>query len=69
MKDKRWIRIGAVMANAVLSKCILIYAGYWAGTRIDAAYGTAPYAMLGLIILAMVLGIAWILHIAKRFNL
>lgn len=69
MFDKRWLKIGAVMSNAVITKCVLIYLGYWAGTKLDNAYGTQPYFMLGLIILAMVLGITWILWMAKRFKI
>ena len=64
--DRKWSKVGAVITNAVFTKCFLIYAGYWIGTKLDVKYGTSPYLMTTFIVLGMALGLTWIIIIANR---
>ena len=64
----RWFRFAAVMVNAVIAKCILIAGGYFLGAWLDKKWGTEPYLALVFILLAMGLGLTWIILVAKRFK-
>ncbi len=67
--DGKKIRIAMMMGNAVMTKAIMIAAGWYFGSKLDKKYGTEPYGMVGLVILAMILGVWYILRVAKKNNL
>ena len=67
--DSRKIRVAVMMGNAVMTKAIMITAGWYFGSKIDKKYGTAPYGMITLVVLAMILGVFYILKVAKKHNL
>ena len=52
-----------------MTKAIMICAGWYFGTKLDKQYGTEPYWMISLVVLAMIFGVWFILFTAKRFKL
>lgn len=67
--DPKKIRVALMMGNAVMTKAIMIAAGWYFGSRLDQRYGTEPYIMFGLVVLSMILGVWYILRVAKKLNL
>ena len=63
------IRIAFIMGNAVMTKAFMIAAGWYFGSKLDKKFGTSPYIMVSLVVLAMAFGIWYLLHIAKKNNL
>lgn len=60
-----FMRLYARLSAAVLAKVILVALAFWFGSQLDKAYGTEPYIMFGMVILAMAIGIWWIVRIAE----
>ena len=67
--DTKKLRVAIIMGNAVMTKAIMICAGWYFGTKLDKQYGTEPYWMISLVVLAMIFGVWVILFTAKRFKL
>lgn len=67
--DAKKLRVAIMMGNAVMTKALMISAGWYFGSKLDKKYGTGPYGMILLVVLAMGLGVWYLLRIAKKLNL
>lgn len=67
--DTRKLRVALMMGNAVMTKAIMIAAAWYFGSKLDKKWGTEPYCMMGLVVLAMIFGVWYILFIAKKNKL
>jgi F0F1-type ATP synthase assembly protein I len=67
--DAKKLRVAIMMGNAVMTKALMISAGWYFGSKLDKKYGTGPYGMIILVVLAMGLGVWYLLRIAKKLNL
>lgn len=67
--DPKKIRVALLMGNAVMTKAIMIMAGWYFGGKLDQKYGTAPWLMVLGISLGIGLGMWYILIIAKKNSL
>lgn len=67
--DGKKVRVAFMMGNAVMTKGVMIALGWYVGSKLDQKWGTAPYAMITLVALAMGLGVWTILYIAKKNKL
>lgn len=55
--DRDMFRAYAKVSAAAMAKVILIYLAYRGGLYLDDKWGTAPWAMTGLLTLAVAVGI------------
>jgi len=67
--DGRKIRVAMMMGNAVMTKALMIAAAWYFGSRLDEKFKTEPYIMFGLVVLSMILGVWYILRVAKKLHL
>lgn len=67
--DAKKLRVAIMMGNAVMTKALMISAGWYFGSKLDKKYGTGPYGMIFLVVLAMGLGVWYILRTAKKLHL
>jgi len=67
--DAKKLRVAIMMGNAVMTKALMISAGWYFGSKLDKKYGTGPYGMIFLVVLGMGLGVWYILRTAKKLNL
>lgn len=67
--DPKRIRVALLMGNAVMTKAIMVIAGWYFGSKYDAKFGTAPWLMVLGISLGIGLGLWYILIIAKKNSL
>ena len=67
--DGRKIRVALLMGNAVMTKALMIAAAWYVGSQLDQKYKTEPYIMFGLVVLSMILGVWYILRVAKKLHL
>lgn len=63
------LRVALLMGNAVLTKAIMIMAGWYFGSKFDKKFGTEPWLMVSGISLGIGLGLWYILVIARRNSL
>lgn len=66
MINKKWVRMAALVSNAVLSKCVLLYGGYSVGVYLDEKYASEPTFMMVGVVLALVLGTTYLILVANR---
>ncbi len=67
--DAKKVRVAIMMGNAAMTKGLMIAAAWYLGGKLDRKLGTEPYIMFGLVVLAMILGVWYILRVAKKLNL
>lgn len=68
MLDAKLMRLAAAMSSAVLLKGILIFGGYWLGSRLDVLAGTAPLFMLIGILLGVCVGMWYLITVFNRLK-
>lgn len=52
-----------------MTKAAMIAVGYYVGTKLDKKFETTPWIMLSLVVLAMAVGLWFILYVAKKYKL
>jgi F0F1-type ATP synthase assembly protein I len=67
--DTKKLRLAVMMGNAVMTKGLMIALSWYVGRKLDKRWGTEPYCMIGLVVLAMIFGVWYILYVAKKNNL
>lgn len=67
--DTKKVRVALMMGNAVMTKALMIAAAWYLGSKLDRKYGTEPFIMFGMVITSMILGVWYILRVAKKLNL
>lgn len=67
--EAKKLRVAIMMGNAVMTKALMISAGWYFGSKLDKKYGTGPYGMIFLVVLGMGLGVWYILRTAKKLHL
>lgn len=67
--DSKKVRVALLMGNAVMTKALMIAAGWYFGSKWDKQLGTTPWLMVTGICLGIGLGLWYILIIAKKNSL
>ena len=66
MLDSKMMRFSAAMSSAVLTKGVLIFLGYWLGDKLDAYAKTSPLFMLLFLLIAICLGMWYLIVVFNK---
>lgn len=67
--DPKLMRFAMAMSSATITLGVLMYGAYHFGTILDKKWGTDPFVMFGLLLLALASGAAWIIRVANKTKL
>jgi F0F1-type ATP synthase assembly protein I len=64
--DPRWTKMWAAYSSAAFVKVALLLGALWCGIKIDKRLGTSPLFLMVFVVLAMGLGLWYLMMIVKR---
>lgn len=64
--DPKMMRMAAMIANAMLTKAIILIAAFFLGRWLDQRFGTDPWLMFLCVLVGLAVGIWWIILLTRK---